>query len=342
MADTNPSASVSVNEQPPVPAASGASLLTALQAQNIFVPSACGGHGVCGLCRVQLRGSSEPCSAKEKLLLSETERQAGYRLACQTPVKGNLHVNIPADWLRVREYKGQVTGKRKLTDAILELTIRLTNPSRIDFQAGQFIQLRIPPYGTSRRFIHRAYSIASPPAAREQIELEIKRVRNGTATTYIFDHLKQGMPVVFNGPYGDFCLRTGARAALCIAGGSGMAPIKSMLFDALDKGNSRRIRYFFGAEKPADLFLLDQMHELEQKLPDFRFIPVLSGATPADQWRGETGLVTEALERRLDPEAGRDSDAYLCGSPAMINACLKILRQKCFPEDRIYYDKFTS
>ena len=118
-----------------------------------------------------------------------------------------------------------------------------------------------------------------------------------------------------------------------------MAPIKAILLDMLDKGINRKVRYFFGAVTRRDLFLVDEMKELEGKLPDFKFIPALSAPLPEDNWDGETGLITEVLARHL--ESGDNLEAYLCGSPGMIDACVKVLEDKGVSTELIYYDKFA-
>jgi Na+-transporting NADH:ubiquinone oxidoreductase subunit F len=187
--------------------------------------------------------------------------------------------------------------------------------------------------------VYRAYSISSPPSSRNEIELEIRLVPNGICTTYVHRHLKKGDAVTINGPYGEFFRRDGESEMICIAGGSGMAPIKSLLNDMLDKGIKRPARYFFGARSRRDLFLMDEMKALEKKLPTFQFIPALSAPMPEDQWSGETGLITDVVARHVPDASGKE--AYLCGSPLMIDACIKVLKAKGMAEDRIYFDKFA-
>lgn len=317
----------------------GQSLLTALKAQAVFVPSACGGHGICGLCRVKVLAGAGPCTAREEARLSESDRLAGMRLACQVRVERDLRLTIPNDYFHAREYKAEVVALRDLTPDIREITLQLRSPPAMDFKAGQYIQLRIPPYKQSRQTIYRAYSMASPPSARGRLELEVRQVLNGIGTTYLFKHLPLKTYVVFNGPYGEFYLRESNRSIILIAGGSGMAPMKAMLCDMRERKIRRNVRYFFGARARRDLFLMDEMQALEQSLPDFRFIPVLSRPLPDDQWTGKTGLITEVLDRHL--ENMYSGEAYLCGSPAMLEACIKILRKKGVAKDRMFYDTFA-
>jgi Na+-transporting NADH:ubiquinone oxidoreductase subunit F len=164
-------------------------------------------------------------------------------------------------------------------------------------------------------------------------------VPGGICTTYVFNHLSVGDSVNVNGPYGDFHLRDSDREIVFVAGGSGMAPIKSMLYDMAERGLGRKATYFFGARTTRDLFLVEEMRALEGRLPGFRFVPALSNATPEDQWEGERGLITEVLDRRY--QSLEHHEAYLCGSPGMIDACVKVLKSKGLPEELVFYDKFA-
>lgn len=118
-----------------------------------------------------------------------------------------------------------------------------------------------------------------------------------------------------------------------------MAPIKSMLYDMEKKGITRKASYFFGARSKRDLFLLDEMHALEEKMPNFTFIPALSEPQPEDNWEGEVGLITDVVRRMV--EEGANSEAYLCGSPGMIDACTKVLDELGVLPENIFYDKFS-
>src|SRR5450830_903542 len=139
-------AEITINDRPPVVTPTGRSLLAALKEQAVCVPSACGGHGVCGLCRVKVLSGAGPCTSREEALLSEADRLAGMRLACQVPVERDLRISIPNDFFNAREYKAEVVALRDLTPDIREITLQLRSPPDMDFKAGQYIQLRIPPY----------------------------------------------------------------------------------------------------------------------------------------------------------------------------------------------------
>jgi Na+-transporting NADH:ubiquinone oxidoreductase subunit F len=228
---------------------------------------------------------------------------------------------------------------RDLTHDIKEVRLRLVNPPEIEFVPGQFVQFEVPPYRLTDEPVYRAYSLASDRRRRNEIELEIRYVPSGLCTTYVHQHLRVGDLVTINGPYGDFRLRDSDREIILIAGGSGMAPIKSILADMAHARSPRRTRYFFGAKAVRDLFLVDELKALESLLPDFRFIPALSAPLPGDVWSGERGLVTEVVDRHY--ERCENMEAYLCGSPLMIDACIEVLKRKGLPELQIFYDKFA-
>jgi Na+-transporting NADH:ubiquinone oxidoreductase subunit F len=254
-------------------------------------------------------------------------------------VRKPLAITIPDELLSVRQFRTSVSAIRDLTHDIKEVRLRLIDPPRMEFIPGQFIQFEVPPYELTEDPVYRAYSISSPPSSTGELELEIRYVPNGICTTYVHRVLKGGEAVVINGPYGGFRLSDSGREAIFIAGGSGMAPIKSILLDMLNRGDTRRTRYFFGAKSRRDLFLLSEMKELETKLSDFKFIPALSQPEGGDGWTGETGLITEVVDRQV--RSGIDAEAYLCGSPLMIDACIKVLNAKGIPDSLIFFDKFA-
>ncbi|MCX7028838.1 MAG: 2Fe-2S iron-sulfur cluster binding domain-containing protein, partial [Spirochaetes bacterium] len=260
----------------------GRPLLSTLRAEGIFVPSACGGRGACGLCRLQVSDGAGEYSAVERHWISEIERSRQVRLSCQVKVERNLRILVPEKLFAIREYKTEVVSIRDLTYDIKELTLRLKDPPEIHFKPGTYVQFVVPAYKLAPNPVYRAYSISSPPSSQGTIELEIRLVPNGIGTTYVFNHLKVGDPVTISGPYGDFTLRDSDREIVFVAGGSGMAPVKSMLLDMAEKGSTRKATYFFGARAVRDLFLVDEMRALEKRLPHFRFVPALSSPLPED------------------------------------------------------------
>jgi Na+-transporting NADH:ubiquinone oxidoreductase subunit F len=317
----------------------GMPLLSTLRSQGIFIPSACGGKGSCGLCRVTVDSGAGDYAPTELPWISEEDRAKNIRLSCQCKVKRDMAIRIPDELFNIREYTTEVLSIRDLTYDIKEVTLKLKDPGEIPMRAGKYVQFVVPAYELTPDPVYRAYSVSSSPSVTDAVELEIRLVPNGICTTYVFTHLKVGEQVTINGPYGDFSLRDSDRDIIFIAGGSGMAPIKSMLLDMAEKGSTRTATYFFGARAVRDLFLVDEMRALEKRLPRFSFVPALSNPLPEDKWTGETGLITEVLDRRCT--ALDHHEAYLCGSPGMIDASIKVLKAKGMPEELIFFDKFA-
>ncbi len=316
----------------------GKPLLATLMQQQIFIPSACGGRGTCGYCKVKITDGAPPIAPTELTLLTPEEVKAQVRISCQVKVRNDLAIEIPEALFRVKQFTGAVERIRNLTHDIRELRIRLAEPAAIEFTPGQYVQLEAPAYGDNPEPVYRAYSIASPPSDTGHVELIVRLVPNGICTTWVFTKLKEGDEVRLNGPYGEFRLAEGDAEMVWIAGGSGMAPFWSMARHMREHGVQRKCTYFFGAVKERDLFFLDEFRELERAMPGLRFVPALSGAE-GDGWAGEKGLITQVVERHVSDGSGKEG--YLCGSSGMIDASVKVLRAKGIPEGRIFYDKFT-
>jgi len=331
---------LTVNEEKEYTVKGGRPLLGTLMEEGIFIPSACGGRGSCGLCKVKVVEGAGQYLPTELPWISKEEQAENVRLSCQLKIKQDMKIQIPEELFNVKEYKTKLVKLRDLTHDIKEVNLEIIDGQEINYRAGQFVQFQVPKYELTDEAVYRAYSMSSVPSSTKSIQLEIRQVPNGICTTYVHQHLKEGDEVIFNGPYGDFFLRETDAEIVCIAGGSGMAPIKSILMNMAETQNPRRVRYFFGARSRRDLFLLDEMAELEKQIPNFKFIPVLSEPQEEDKWEGETGWVTEAVDRHMAEGDGIKSEAYLCGSPGMIDACNKVLTDNGVPDEKIYYDNF--
>ena len=315
----------------------GDSLLSSLSENSIFIPSACGGRGSCGYCKLKVISGAGTLGPVELPFLSEREISDSIRLSCQVKVRRDMEISIPEELFSVRRFSAVLESKRALTHDIVELKIRVREPAAIDFTAGQYIQLTSDEY-KGRDRVNRAYSISSKPSDRDFIQLVTRRVPEGIATTWIFDYLDENDKIEFSGPYGEFRLSDTDAPVIFIAGGSGMAPIMSMLQDMREKGSERKAVYFFGAVSQPDLFYLDELKDMERQLKHFTFVPALSGEPEGSDWKGERGLITDVVKKIMGDMTGHE--AYLCGSPGMIDACVKVLTEGGVPEDKIYYDKF--
>lgn len=330
---------VDINGQKQIKVQGDQSLYNALAANDIFIPSACGGRAVCGYCKVKVTKGGGAVVIAELPFLSEQELRDNIRLSCQVNICNDISVEIADPILCRRQYKCRCSEIEQLTSDIKRFRFDLVRPKSINFVPGQYIQLLTPVYFEGGEEVYRTYSIASDPADKSAIELIIRRVPNGISTTYCFDHLKVGDATRFNSPGGDFHLSDAESPILFIAGGSGMAPIRCILGDMRNTGNKRKATYYFGANKVSELFMLDEMKQFENDIESFRFVPVVASPDKDEQWDGLTGLVTEAVER--DIENAANCEAYLCGSPGMIAASGKVLTNLGVPDDKMFYDNFA-
>ena len=325
---------LTINEDKNFTVKGGSSLLDTLRNEKIFIPSACGGKGTCGYCKVAVLEGGGPVLATEKPHLGKDELENSIRLSCQCKVKQNIRIRIPEELFNVKEYAVLVEKMEQMTPTIKKLTLNL-GEEEINFKPGQYVQLKAPAYEGNEEEVYRAYSIASSVKDKHTIELLIGYT-GGIATTYVHYHLKEGDTAYINGPYGEFYYHEDDGPMILAGAGTGMAPLMSILQHMADKDIRRETLFFFGAKTRDDLFLLDKIKEFEEKL-NLKFIPALS-REESPEWKGERGRVPQAIEKYI--EDGKNYSAYLCGSPAMIDSIVEALVKKNVPADKIYYDKF--
>ena len=321
----------------------GRPLLFTAMAAKIFIPSACGGRASCGQCRVRVLSGAPEHVAEERAVLSAAEMAQGVHLACQLRVRQEISIELPAVSLAARQYSAVAAGIRDLAPGMREVEIDLVEPSRMTFRAGQYLQFLRPGSENDPQPVYRAYSMASPPSRGSRLTLLFQRVPDGACTSYVFDSLREGERVTVNGPFGTFFLKPpteSGRPLVFVAGGSGIAPIRSILLDMAEKGSRRPAVFLFSAHTAADLVYADEMRGLEKVLPDFRFIPVLSRPLPEDRWEGERGGLPAALSRLLPRLDGHE--AYLCGGPGLIDASISAMKTRGLRDERTFYDKFRE
>jgi Na+-transporting NADH:ubiquinone oxidoreductase subunit F len=309
--------------------------------EGIYIPSACGGRGVCGQCRVHIKDNGLPYALAERSLISESDQKFGVHLSCQVRVSLDLSIEIPSKHFAAKQYFTRVAGIRGLTSEIKEVTLDVTGPRELSFVAGQYIQFFLPGTESTPEPLYRAYSMASPPSYPRRLVFMVRRESGGTVSPYICDRLREGQELAVRGPFGDFRMHDSLREALLIAGGSGLAPLWAMLqvmAEEVRAGKiSRKTTLYFSARKKNDLFLVNELLAMEKILP-FRFVPALSNPRPAEPWDGERGGISAVLDRRLDRLDNHE--AYLCGSAGMIDACIRVLQAKGLSEEFIFFDKF--
>lgn len=325
---------LTINNDTLIPVKNDDSLLNTLAQQKIYIPSACGGKATCGVCKFKLIEGGGEIKPTELPFLSEAEKKEGIRLSCQVKVKDSMRIEIPESLLNAQAYKTRVSYIEDQTYDIKLVRFKLIEPKKMAFKPGQYAQIRVP--GIE---VVRAYSIASNPAITDEIELIIRQVPNGQATTFVHKALQVGDKITLTGPFGDFYIRDTDREIICIAGGSGKAPIRSILYYLKDNGMKRKVKYFFGAKSKRDLYMTDEFLELSKNFPNFQYIPALSEPLPEDNWTGEVGLITDVVDRLTGDLS--EAEAYLCGSPGMINACTKVLNKHDIKQHNVFYDKFS-
>ncbi|MDP2424878.1 MAG: FAD-binding oxidoreductase [Candidatus Izemoplasmatales bacterium] len=326
---------ITINKHTKIPVTGEETLLNTLAQQKIFIPSACGGKATCGFCKCKVTEGGGERKAMEDPFLSEKEKADGVRLSCQVKVKDNISIEIPETMLYAKEYHTEVVNIEDLTYDIKLVQFKLKKPNTMSFKPGQYAQIKVPGID-----IIRAYSIASNPSQTNQIEMIIRMVPKGQATGFVHNALEVGDKIIVTGPFGDFYLQENSnKDMICIAGGSGKAPIRSILAYLKDRGMPRKVKYFFGAKSLKDLYYTEEFLELSKEFPNFEYIPALSSPLPEDNWQGEVGLITDVVDRFTGDLT--ESEAYLCGSPGMIDACIRVLNKHKILKQNVFYDKFS-
>ncbi len=327
---------ITINDgQLKVGARSGQSLRDALASNEIKI-GVCG-KGVCGTCKVKVRGCACELTDAERKKLTKQEIVDGFRLACQIPASDGLSVEIPLEKLKHKTFSAVCTKITKLTCDVSMFRFDIPHGKAISYVPGQYIQLTTPIGLGDFSCVTRTFSISSDPADKSYFELIIRRTPNGDCTRYLFTDLTVGTELKFTGPDGDFCLSGTDAPMVFIAGGSGMSAIRCILFELRRVKSRRKAVYFFGAPTADGLYLLDEMKMFENELADFKFVPCVQH-DPDGKWRGERGLVTEVVAR-WDGDCPH-AEGYLCGAPGMIDASIKVLNRIGITDDRIYYDSF--
>ncbi len=315
-------------------------LLNAALSAGIAWPHNCR-VGSCGTCRCKLvSGKIKPLN-DFSYVLDGDELDAGMILACQTRAKSDIEVRVVLDpdtvAIPAEAVSGNIARCARLTHDILEISIKLDKPLPAYF-AGQYAEISID--GIEQP---RSYSFARAPTREtpDQVSFFVRLVPGGKMSTWLHQESEVGTPVTVNGPMGSFYLRSSTTPMLCIAGGSGLAPIKSLLEQLDQDGFSRPVKFLFGARTQEDLYCIAEMEAIESSNKElFEFIPVLSEELTDTGWSGPRGMVTEHIQSQgFDLSS---SQAYLCGPPPMIDSAIKVLNQGGMNSDQIFFDKFLD
>ena len=326
---------IDINGQRQLTVEGGCSMLEALYDNEIYIPSACGGQGTCGYCKVTVLSGGGPVLPTEMTFLTVAEQESGVRLACQVKVKENSSIRVRSDYLNVRKFDSQVRSVRMLTHDTRELTLTLTDNEEISFIPGQYVQVGVPVKGGME---FRAYSIASTPGTPNQITLVVRLMPGGLGSTYLHE-IQVGADVMFTGPYGEYILpEDPAMEIVCVAGGCGMAPVRSIIRHLAEQDRERPCRLFFGARARKDIMYEEEYQELCATYPALQVHYALSEPEAGDEWEGETGFIHTLVDAHL--AAGVNRSVFLCGPPPMVDAATEVLQAKGVGEGDIFYDAF--
>jgi Na+-transporting NADH:ubiquinone oxidoreductase subunit F len=369
-----------INEERELSSHAGQKLMSALAEAGLFVSSACGGGGTCGQCRVRVLEGGGEILPTERAHISRREAARGVRLSCQTVVKEPMRVELPREVFGVKRWTCRVRSNRNVATFIKELVMELPEGEELDFRAGGYIVIEAPPHRISykdfdieQRFhpdwdrynlwryrsgtekaVSRAYSMANYPLEKGVVMLNVRvatpppgaapDVPPGIVSSWIFS-LKPGDTAVVSGPFGEFFAKETGAEMIFVGGGAGMAPMRSHIFDQLERiGSKRRISFWYGARSLREMFYVEDFDRLQAKHPNFSWHVALSEPLPEDKWQGETGFIHQVLHDRYlaahpSPEG---CEYYLCGPPVMTNAVIAMLDSLGVDRENILMDDFGA
>jgi Na+-transporting NADH:ubiquinone oxidoreductase subunit F len=370
---------ITVNDDPDkaIITPAGNTLLNTLAAQKIFIPSACGGKGTCGVCKVKVFEGGGALLPTETSHVSRGEARDGVRLSCQVKVKQDLKIEIDPEIFIVRKWKCRVRSNRNVATFIKELILELPEGEDVPFRAGGYIQIECPPHvvkyadfdieeeyrGDWDKFnmwqfvskvdepVTRAYSMASYPLEKGIIMLNVRiaspppnmpSVPPGKMSSYIFS-LKPGDEVTISGPFGEFFARDTDNEMVFIGGGAGMAPMRSHIFDQFRRLHTdRKVSFWYGARSKREAFYQEDFDSIDAENENFEWHLALSDPLPEDEWSGDTGFIHQVVfERYLkNHPAPEDVEYYMCGPPMMNQAVINMLLDLGVEPENIMLDDF--
>ncbi|MBN1414888.1 MAG: NADH:ubiquinone reductase (Na(+)-transporting) subunit F [Bacteroidales bacterium] len=326
---------ITINEEKVIEVDPGSTLLATLSQEKLYLPSACGGGGTCGLCRCQVESGGGSILPTEVGFFTWRQMHENWRLGCQVKVREDMIIKVPEEVLGIQKWECEVVSNKNVATFIKEFVVKLPPGETLHFRSGGYIQIDVPKYEMSFRDIDvepqfhdewdkynlwdlkvknteetfRAYSMANHPAEGNIIMLNIRiatppwdsargafmKVPPGICSSYIFSR-KPGDKVTISGPYGEFFIKDTEREMIYIGGGAGMAPLRSHIFHLFQTLNTRRnVSYWYGARSKREIFYEEEFRKIEKKFPNFRFNIALSEPKPEDNWDGYVGFIHQVL-----------------------------------------------
>ena len=369
--------SINVNESKDLTVPAGSTLLSTLAAQKIFIPSACGGKGTCGVCKVKVLEGGGAILPTETGLVTRGEAREGVRLSCQVKVKQDMKIEIPPEVFSVKRWTCKVRSNQSVATFICELVLELPEGEGLDFRAGGYIQIECPPHtvdfkdfdiedeyrpdwdkydlwrfsSTCDEPVQRAYSMANYPEENNIVMLnvrialpppDVKAAPPGIMSSYIYG-LKPGDEVVILGPFGEFFARDTDAEMVFIGGGAGMAPMRSHIFDQFRRlGTKRKVSFWYGARSLREAFYIEDFDAIQAEYENFEWRLALSEPLPEDNWTGYTGFIHQVvLDNYLkNHPAPEDIEYYMCGPPMMNTAVINMLSDLGVEPENIMLDDF--
>lgn len=326
---------IKINDEKDLEVSPGSTLLSTLSQSGLFLPSACGGGGTCGLCRCQVLEGGGSILPTETGFFTRRQQNENWRLGCQVKVREDLKIVIPEEVLGIKKWECEVVSNKNVATFIKEFVVKLPEGEKLHFKSGGYVQIDVPQYEMTFKDIDvepqfrdewdkfkmwdlkmknnteafRAYSMANHPAEGNIIMLNIRiatppwdrakgafmDVPPGICSSYVFSR-KPGDKVTISGPYGEFFIKETEREMVYIGGGAGMAPLRSHLFHLFHTlKTDRKVTYWYGARSKREIFYEDHFREIEKKFPNFKFNIALSEPLKEDNWKGYTGFIHQVL-----------------------------------------------
>ena len=326
---------ININKEKDIDVDKGATLLNTLSANKLFLPSACGGGGTCGMCKCQVISGGGTILPTETGFFTRKQQANHWRLGCQVKVRENMEIHIPEEVMGIKKWECEVLSNNNVATFIKEFVVKLPEGEILNFKSGGYIQIDVPKIEVEFKDMvieaeyrdewdkfkmwdlkmknpeetYRAYSMASYPAENNVIKLNIRiatppwdkklcgfaQVNPGICSSFIFSR-KPGDKVMISGPYGEFHIKDTQREMMFIGGGAGMAPMRSHIFHMFKTVKTRRkATFWYGARSKREVFYEEHFREIEKNFPNFTFHIALSEPKPEDNWTGLTGFIHNVI-----------------------------------------------